>query len=433
MRNEDKWARRVKEELDDYLEPAPTGLWEELEKELQVTPKVIPMWKRWQMIAAAAVVVMTLVSIWSVWLTDEVQDMKLPVAADIPPVSQRIEEIIPDMQSSDKLSEEIVAQTVVTKRPQESFQNVLKGNFKEVPSEHLDVLAEVNDAVHPQAEEVNDSESALEESQHVQENSVAVESPSHRTYSARNYKAENINKGKSSQPKLEVGLNYGNSPFASSNTYQGFTSFSRSASMHAVSSDLTTPANDANYVYSQILYSSREDEIQSDVEHAMPVTIGASVHYRINENWGIETGLNYTMLSSNLHSGTNHSYIDSEQKLHYLGIPLKLHRRIWGNRYWDVYASGGGMVEKCISAKNITTSVSRQTVSREEERMHVDNLQLSLALAAGVQFNFSNWSGVYVEPGLAYYFDDGEETLTIRKEHPFNFNLQVGFRFVLPN
>lgn len=40
MRNEDKWARRVKEELDDYLEPAPTGLWEELEKELQVTPPV---------------------------------------------------------------------------------------------------------------------------------------------------------------------------------------------------------------------------------------------------------------------------------------------------------------------------------------------------------------------------------------------------------
>lgn len=62
MRNEDKWARQVKEELDDYLEPVPAGLWEELEKELQTPPKVIPMWKRWQTVAAAAVVVMTLVS-----------------------------------------------------------------------------------------------------------------------------------------------------------------------------------------------------------------------------------------------------------------------------------------------------------------------------------------------------------------------------------
>lgn len=432
MRNEDKWARQVKEELDDYLEPAPAGLWEELEKELQATPKVIPMWKRWQMIAAAAVVVMTLVSIWSVWLTDEVQDMKLPVAADIPSVSQRIEEIIPDMRS-EELSDGIVAQAAATKHSKESFQNISGDEFIDVPSESLDVLSEVGDAVHSQTEEVSDRESTFEQSQQVQKNSAAVENSSHRTYSARNYKAENIGRGKLSQPKLEVGLNYGNSPFASSNTYQGFTSFSRSASMHTVSSDLTTPANDANYVYSQILYSAREEEIQSDVEHAMPVTIGASIHYRINENWGIETGLNYTMLSSNLHSGTNHSYIDSEQKLHYLGIPLKLHRRVWGNRYWDVYASGGGMVEKCISAKNITTSVSRQTVSREEERMHVDNLQLSLALAAGVQFNFSEWSGIYVEPGVAYYFDDGEETLTIRKEHPLNFNLQVGFRFVLPN
>lgn len=434
MRNEDKWARQVKEELDDYLEPVPAGLWEELEKELQTPPKVIPMWKRWQTVAAAAVVVMTLVSVWSVWLTDEVQEMKLPVTADVLPLSEE-EKKISDLETpQDEVpASSAVEQIIADNRSGISVRQISEDELTDSSSEDLDNLTDAHETAFLQTDDADESKAAVEHSQKVQENITDIENAPRRTYSARNYKSVNVDKEKLSGAKLEIGLNYGNSPLASSNTYQGFTSFSRSASMHVANGDLTTPVNDANYVYSQILYSAREEEVKSDVDHAMPVTIGASVHYRINEKWGIETGLNYTMLSSNLHSGTSSSYIDSEQKLHYLGIPLKLHRSIWSNRYWDVYASAGGMIEKCISAKNISTSVSRQAVRKEEERMDIDNLQFSLALAAGLQFKFSNWSGIYVEPGMAYYFDDGEETLTIRKEHPFNFNLQLGFRFILPN
>lgn len=435
MRNEDKWARRVKEELEDYLEPVPTGLWEELEKELQTPRKVIPMWKRWQTMVAAAVIVMTLVSLWSVWLTEEVQDMELPVTADVFPASDKEEAELSELETSqdDAPASNAAERILADNRPGISVRNISGYALKDASSGSADDLPEEHDAVRSQTDESDKDDVAVEHSKELREDITDIENSSRRTYSARNYRSANTGKEKLSKSKLEVGINYGNSPLASSNTYQGFTSFSRSSSMHVANGDLTTPVNDASYVYSQILYSAREEEVQSDVEHAVPVTFGASVHYRINEKWGVETGLNYTMLSSNLHSGTSSSYIDSEQKLHYLGIPLKLHRSIWSNRYWDVYASGGGMIEKCIAAKNVSTSVSRHTVSREEERMHIDNLQLSLALAAGLQFKFSDWSGIYVEPGIAYYFDDGEETLTIRKEHPFNFNLQLGFRFILPN
>jgi len=43
--------------------------------------------------------------------------------------------------------------------------------------------------------------------------------------------------------------------------------------------------------------------------------------------------------------------------------------------------------------------------------------------------NFTKHLGLYAEPGIAYYFDDGSQIETIRKEHPFNFNLQFGLRF----
>ena len=36
--------------------------------------------------------------------------------------------------------------------------------------------------------------------------------------------------------------------------------------------------------------------------------------------------------------------------------------------------------------------------------------------------------GVFVEPGMSYYFDDGANIQTIYKEKPLNFNLNMGIR-----
>lgn len=51
--------------MEGYSEPAPADLWEQLEKELDTVPKVIPMWRRWQ--AAAAVALLLVVSSLTVW------------------------------------------------------------------------------------------------------------------------------------------------------------------------------------------------------------------------------------------------------------------------------------------------------------------------------------------------------------------------------
>ena len=56
-------------------------------------------------------------------------------------------------------------------------------------------------------------------------------------------------------------------------------------------------------------------------------------------------------------------------------------------------------------------------------------LQFSVSGAVGAQFNATMLIGVYVEPGVAYFFDDGSDVQTIRKDTPFNFNLQAGIRF----
>ena len=70
-------------------------------------------------------------------------------------------------------------------------------------------------------------------------------------------------------------------------------------------------------------------------------------------------------------------------------------------------------------------------VGRKEESVDVDRLQWSVSGAVGFQYNFIDRLGVYVEPGVGYYFDDGSNVLTIYKDKPFNFNFQVGLRFEL--
>ena len=54
MKEKDKWIKNFRIRMEGYSEPAPADLWEQLEKELDTVPKVIPMWRRWQAVAAVA-------------------------------------------------------------------------------------------------------------------------------------------------------------------------------------------------------------------------------------------------------------------------------------------------------------------------------------------------------------------------------------------
>ena len=49
------------------------------------------------------------------------------------------------------------------------------------------------------------------------------------------------------------------------------------------------------------------------------------------------------------------------------------------------------------------------------EKQTVKPVQWSVLGAVGAQYNLSRRWGLYVEPGVSYYFDDGSPVQTIRK------------------
>lgn len=181
-----------------------------------------------------------------------------------------------------------------------------------------------------------------------------------------------------------------------------------------------------------IMFNNLNRVPETKVKHHLPLRFGANVKYAFTDRWSLESGVAYTLLKSELTSGVAQDYYTTEQTIHYLGIPLKVHFTVWQNRHFRVYANAGGMMEIPLSAKNVTDYVTGgQSAGNHSEDIEIDRLQWSVSCAAGFQYNFMKNLGVYVEPGVGYYFDDGCDVLTIYKDKPLNFNLQVGLRLEL--
>ena len=169
--------------------------------------------------------------------------------------------------------------------------------------------------------------------------------------------------------------------------------------------------------------------LRTGKKHKLPIKAGLSVRYKITPRLSLESGVTYSYLSSELTAGSKGNRYETEQTLQYIGIPLKVNYSLWGNRYWEVYVSAGGEVEKCVAGKSETDYVvDGKKVSTDHEDVKVKPLQCSLNAAAGLQFNILPNLGVYAEPGVGYYFNNGSKVETIYKEKPFNFNLKAGLR-----
>lgn len=168
------------------------------------------------------------------------------------------------------------------------------------------------------------------------------------------------------------------------------------------------------------------------VKHRQPIRVGMSVRFKLTGRLALESGLSYSYLSTDIASSDDKSGYKTEQKLHYVGVPLNVNYNIWQNDYFDVYVSAGGTAEFCVSGKSSTEYVSGNSVIRRTEADVRDKRpQWSVNASAGAQYNFNNLMGVYVEPGVSYYFNNGSNVSTIYKDKPFNFNLNVGLRFTI--
>lgn len=177
---------------------------------------------------------------------------------------------------------------------------------------------------------------------------------------------------------------------------------------------------------------NRDVEQKTEYEHHLPIRIGLSVAYALTDRLSISSGLTYTRLSSDIKDASRESKYIGEQRLHYVGIPVNVSYKVASSRWISLYGTAGVLAEKCVSGTTDEGYVENNTMKYTNTHdISSKPLQMSVNAGVGIQFDFIDNVGIYAEPGLSYYFDDGSALQTIYKEKPLNFNLNVGVRFKL--
>lgn len=157
--------------------------------------------------------------------------------------------------------------------------------------------------------------------------------------------------------------------------------------------------------------------------HYHPMSFGLSVGYNLTPRLTLTTGMVYTYASSDFTSSAAGDDIIETQRLHYIGVPLNLKYKVWGNNAIHTYAIAGCQADFNVSAKMQTGDITTDADK--------DHTQWSVGGAVGVQYNILPHMGIYAEPGVRYYIDNKNSVETIFKEKKLNFNLQLGVRVEL--
>ena len=157
--------------------------------------------------------------------------------------------------------------------------------------------------------------------------------------------------------------------------------------------------------------------------HYHPMSFGLSVGYNLTPRLTLTTGMVYTYASSDFTSSAAGDDIVETQRLHYIGVPLNVKYKVWGNSAIHTYATAG-----CQADFNVSAKIQTSDITTDADK---DRTQWSVGGAVGFQYNIIPRMGIYAEPGVRYYIDNKSSVETIFKEKKLNFNLQLGVRVEL--
>ena len=157
--------------------------------------------------------------------------------------------------------------------------------------------------------------------------------------------------------------------------------------------------------------------------HRQPIKAGVSLRYHISDRWSVQTGVNYSYHSSDIEEEN----LTTEQRLHFVGIPVAASYSVWHTDHFNVYLTAGGEVEKLVRG----TQRRLYRTHEQTDRVHMGQLQVSATVSAGAEYRITPVVGVYVEPGGVYHFDNGSGLSTTYHDHPLDFSLNLGVRFNL--
>lgn len=415
---DDLWIKKIKDRLDDYSEPLPASGWERLEKELSAysgSPmKKMFLVHRWIMVAAAALL-LTVSSI-SLWLLkssvgEEIRQTSTPTLAFRPDFLP--EQTKPATQTGSSTPAYRMAKNLMTMKQTEQsaisaqqIKNSIDSKEREETVSFERNNTPISDGQMPESrikeEKAERYHPSGKDKTHIQPDKKSVSRRSNKGWAVGLYTGGlSLNNSVNNRDYMQV------HPHNVINA-------DRMALSFTATNVLAIPRGQSLIFKDGMPYLQHNARNIVSIDHKQPLSLGISVRKELYKGFSVESGVTYTYLSSDV---TFEGSLDKlKQKLHYIGIPIRANWSFVNSKHFTAYISAGGSVEKCVYGK----------IGSENET--VEPLQLSVTGAVGAQYNVNRRIGLYVEPGISYFFDDGSMIQTIRKENPCNFTLHAGIR-----
>lgn len=429
MKQED-WTQRLRDKLADHEESAPADLWAGIEARLQAegvlkpsepeTPKArfMSLWGKRIAVAAAFIGVLTCNGylMWEIGQNEKakkaealeasVGSMKSDVLAKNEEKSPISSESTDETPQNDMVTKN-VPQRVMSAQPTKLLAQEVTTAQEDIPQ---NIPEKAEEPIREAVKSPISSEPKAKEPQQV----PPSEQDQIRQLDAKI--AEATRKSHRGRIGFNLYAQAGSGNQMSANGVMMSPSMAENYNFH----DNLLARHSTRSANSEVIYLANYEEQQ---KHYQPIAFGLTTNIPISSRLSLTTGLVYTRLRSDFVSIMGGIPLTKEQTLHYIGVPVNAQYLLWKWKGLSVYASAGGQADYNVKAKTKQEGVD-YPVSR-------DGLQFSVQGALGIEYDVIPQLGIYVEPGVKHYFDNGSSVKTFFKDKPNSFNLQIGLRLNL--
>jgi hypothetical protein len=184
-----------------------------------------------------------------------------------------------------------------------------------------------------------------------------------------------------------------------------------------------------NIVSSETNFSTglMDSKAFSKITFNSPLSFGLVIRKNLEKTISLESGLVYTYLSTNFeNNGVQQN--NARLHLHYIGIPINLVGVLWRNSKWEIYISGGVMVEKGIRSVYVLNQIYGDQIITTTASTGIDGFQWSVNGALGTTYKLQRNIGLFFEPKISYFFIDNQP-ISARTDQPTVIGLTAGLRF----
>ena len=396
---EEEWIKRLSDHLADFEAPVPDDLWDKIEarlpKELvaeKPKARMVPLWMRWT--AAAALVGLLVGTTVLLWPKHE-ETPTAPMASatkdidKMPMESKKTDESEPVSPTAVRMAKPVFTEPVLAEAD--------KAEAEKTETDKMEVSLKV------QPEQPSTEPLPAEKKQKTEPSQQKVIRELDEKIA--DYKVQR-------NRRVAVSL-YASNGFGNLSNRNGVLMSDEMLAYYDYDSRLgRTSTRSGSPVY-LANYEERQKYYQ-------PISFGLTANFPVSSRLSLSSGVVYTRLRADFTSVADYLISQHQTTLHYIGIPLNMQYHVWQWHGLNVYATAGGQADFNVKARLEEDGV--------EHDMQKDRTQWSVGGALGVQYNIIPQLGLYVEPGIKYYFDNGSNIRNYFKYRPTNFNLQIGLR-----